>query len=46
MDGNREVIGSASKDLVLKTRGGQIWVQIGESTYPIDVNKLIQLLNG
>lgn len=45
MDGNKEVIGSAGKELVLKTRG-TLWIQIGESTYPIDVNKLIQLLNG
>lgn len=45
MDGNIEVVGSASRELVLKTRG-TIWIQIGESRYPIDVNKLIQLLNG
>lgn len=45
MAGNREIIGSGSKDIVLKTRG-QLWIQVGESTYPIDVNKLIKLLNG
>lgn len=45
MDGNKEVVGSTSKELVLQTRS-KLWIKIGESTYPIDVNKLIQLLNG